>query len=558
MAKIRLMKKILSFTLLLFAFLLVEAQEFKYAIHFIDKNNTPYSIDEPQEYLGQRSIDRREKFNIAVIEEDLPVNPDDISEVMSISDDFKLLIQVKWLNAIVISTPNTIPMEQVELLDRVEKVVQVYNSNFKSTKNEKLSFDLEDAESYSSLKSIQAYDSSYYGGGWVQINQLKGEKLHQLGYKGQGMQIAVLDAGFTGVDERLVFQPLWDNDQILGTKNMVDPGETVFATHAHGTAVLSAMGGYWEGNLVGTAPEADYWLIKTEDGSSEALIEEYNWVAGAAFADSVGADVLNTSLGYTTFDDPSTNHTWEELNGDSTIITRGSNIAFRKGMLVVNSAGNSGSLSWRYIGAPADGYQVFSVGAVDGDGNIASLSSHGFPWSEDIKPNVLARGSRTYVASPDVDAIKQSSGTSFSGPIIAGMSASLWSANPNLNPSDIKRAIQYSSDKYLQPDTLHGYGIPNYEDALSILGIENIKSENHNISVAPNPVSESFSLNLQTKDNFDYTMKIFNIKGALIEERKMFWTGSPLSIDINSYTSGIYFVEISAANKNSRIKITKL
>lgn len=552
------MKRFLSLACLMFIFLAAEAQEYKYAVHFTHKNFTPYSVDQPQEFLSQRAIDRRAKYNIPIIEEDLPIDPELIENILGLNSNFKLIIQVKWLNAIIISTPDSTDVEILDLLDDVEKVVQVYNSNFKSSNSDKLSFNIEEEPLYAPHKSTQAYDSAFYGGGWVQINQLKGEKLHELGYKGQGMVIAVLDAGFTGVDERIAFQPLWDNNQVLGFKNMVAPGETVFANSSHGTAVLSTMGAYWEGNLVGTAPDADYWLIRTEDAGSEDLIEEYNWVAGAAFADSVGADVLNTSLGYTTFDDPSTNHTWEELNGDSTVITRGSNIAFRKGMLVVNSAGNSGTRPWRYIGAPADGYQVFTIGAVDVNQQIANFSSHGFPWSEDVKPNVLARGAAAYVAYANSDAVGPSSGTSFSGPVIAGMSASLWSANPNLNPSDIKRAIQYSSDKYLQPDTLYGYGLPNYEYALSILGIENIKSENQNISVAPNPVSESFSLNLQTKDNFEYNLRIFNIQGALLEERKMNWTGSPVNIDIKSYTSGVYFVEVNAANRNSQIKITKL
>lgn len=554
------MKKILSFALLLFVFLGAEAQEYKYAVHFTDKNFTPYSIDQPQEFLSQRAIDRREKYNIPIIEEDLPIDPQYVENILGLNSNFELIIKVKWLNAIIISTTDSTDLEILNLLDRVEKVVQVYNSDFKSSKADKMSFEIDDTEVYSPYKLTQAYDSAFYGGGWVQINQLKGEKLHQLGHKGQGMVIAVLDAGFTGVNERLIFQPLWDNDQILGTKNMVSPGDPVFATgtSTHGTAVLSTMGGYWEGNLVGTAPDANYWLIRTEDAASEDLIEEYNWVAGAAFADSVGADVLNTSLGYTTFDDPSTNHTWEELNGDSTVITRGSNMAFRKGMLVVNSAGNSGTGSWRYIGAPADGFQVFSIGAVDANQQIASFSSHGFPWSDDVKPNVVARGAGAYVAFANSDGVGPSNGTSFSGPIIAGMTASLWSADPSLSPTDIKRAILYSADKYLTPDTLYGYGLPNYEYALGILGIEDKLQMKNIISVAPNPVQESFSLNLEAVENFYFSMKIFDIRGSLIEERMMNWNGNPITIDIKSYTSGIYFVEVNASNKVSRIKITKL
>ncbi len=552
------MKRFLSLTLLLFIFIGAQAQDYKFAVHFTDKDFTPYSVNQPEDFLSQRSIDRRAKYSIPVIEEDLPIDPEYINAVLSLNENVELIIQVKWLNAIIISATDPSEVEYLQLLDKVEKVVEVYNPNFKSSKNDKLVLKLEDEQIYSGFKSTQAYDSAFYGGGWVQINQLKGEKLHELGYKGQGMVIAVLDAGFEGVDERLVFQPLRDNNQILGTKNMVSPGETVYATHTHGTAVLSTMGGYWEGNLVGTAPDANYYLIRTEDGASEALIEEYNWVAGAAYADSVGADVLNTSLGYTTFDDPSTDHTWEELNGDSTVITRGANMAYRKGMLAVNSAGNSGNGSWRYIGAPADGYQVFSIGAVDADQQIAGFSSHGFPWNDDVKPNVVARGAGASVANAFNDVISTSNGTSFSGPIIAGMTASLWSANPNFKPSDIKRAIEYSSNKYLNPDTLYGYGLPDYKHALSILGIKDELEFENSISIVPNPVNETFSLNLETNENFMFIMKIYNIQGAIVEERKINWIGNPETIDIKSYTSGIYFVEVNFLDKISRKKITKL
>lgn len=551
------MKRILSLLFILSLILSVQAQEYKYAVHFVDKANTPFTVDQPEEFLSQRSIDRREKFHIPVIEEDLPINPDFISEVMSISTDFELIIQVKWLNAIVISTTDTMKMELVDLLDRVEKVVQVYNPNFKSSINEKLSYEIAEEQVAPPLKSTQTYDSAFYGGGWVQIHQLKGEKLHELGFKGQGMQIAVLDAGFIGVDERLIFENLWDNDQILGTKNIVDPGATVFADHSHGTAVLSTMGGYWEGNLVGTAPDADYWLIRTEDGASEFPIEEYNWAAGAAFADSVGADVLNTSLGYTTFDNPALDHTWEELNGDSTVITRASNMAYRKGMVIVNSAGNSGSATWRYVGAPADGYQVFSIGAVDEFGEIASFSSLGFPWSEEVKPNVVARGKGASVASASSDNVGTSNGTSFSSPILAGMVASLWSAEPSLSPRLIKQAITYSSDKYNMPDTLYGYGLPNFELALSILGLEDVKDEASILSVSPNPVKDYFNLNINSDHKSDFILSIYNIQGALLEEYERSWTGSPIQIGMINHPAGIYFVEVRQETQISRIKISK-
>lgn len=550
------MKRILSLVVIFSLILSAQAQVYKYAVHFVDKANTPFSVDQPEGFLSQRSIDRRAKFNIPVIEEDLPINPTYIQDVLNTTPDAHLIIQVKWLNAIIISLSDTLNIELIAALPQVSEVKLVFIPDLKTSINTKLDVSIDEGEVYPPLSFVSEYDSAFYGGSWTQIHQLNGEKLHQLGYKGQGLQIAVLDAGFIGVEERLVFENLWNNDQILGTKNMVSPGTTVFADHSHGTMVLSTMGGYWEGNLIGTAPDADYWLVRTEDGATEFLIEEYNWVAGAAFADSVGADVINTSLGYTTFDDPLMNHTWEELNGDSTVITRGSNMAYRKGMLVVNSAGNSGNSDWRYVGAPADGYQVFSIGGVDGDAEIWSGSSHGFPWSEDVKPNVVARGRSAYVASASSDIVGPGTGTSFSSPILAGMATSLWSADPTLSPRMIKQAITYSASRFNEPDTLYGYGLPDFEHALSILAIdEDIKASR--IQVSPNPVLDRFYLSLREGSNTKFKMSIYNIHGALMEEREMIWTGSEINISMNAYSSGIYFVEVSQEAQVSRVKISK-
>ncbi len=550
------MKYILSF---LFVFAMgtgLYAQDvYKYAIHFTDKNNTPFSISQPEAFLSQKAIDRRAKYNIPIIEEDLPVDPAYVQEVLNTSSDAELILEVKWFNAIIISLSDPSNIDLIDDLSAVEMTQLVYSPSGSKT-NTKLDFKIEEADVLAPLKSTNQYDSAFYGGAWTQIHQLKGEKLHELGYTGEGMTIAVLDAGFINVDERMIFDRLWDNDQILGTANMVSPGATVFADHSHGTSVLSTMGGYWEGNLVGTAPDADYWLIRTEDGATEYLIEEYNWAAGAAFADSVGADVLNTSLGYTEFDDPTMNHTWEELNGDSTVITRASNMAYRKGMLVVNSAGNSGNDSWRYVGAPADGYQGLSIGAVDGNGEIASFSSHGFPWSEDVKPDVVARGSGTYVASASSDLVGPGSGTSFSGPVMAGMSACLWQANPNLRPFKIKQAIHYSADKFNNPDTLYGYGLPNFEEALNILGISDQTSASK-LLVAPNPATDHFEL-LVEDINAPLSWILYNIRGQIIQTRLEERPDATISFSLKDQPSGIYFLQVSQSGIVERVKISKI
>jgi len=546
------------FILVLSAFSLnILAQDvYKYAVHFTDKDQTPYSINKPEEFLSQKAIDRRTRYGISIIKEDLPIDPVYIQDVLNTTSDAHLIIQVKWLNAIIISLSDTNHIDLINALPQVEMTKLVYRPDNKSN-NKKLDFNIETASVYAPLKNTSEYDSTFYGGGWTQIHQLHGEKLHQMGYTGEGMTIAVLDAGFINVDERIIFDRLWNNNQILGTKNFVAPGNSVFEDHSHGTSVLSTMGGYWEGNLVGTAPDADYWLIRTEDGASEYLVEEYNWVAGAAFADSVGADVLNTSLGYTEFDDPAMDHTWQELNGHSTVITRGSNMAFRKGMLVVNSAGNSGNSAWRYIGAPADGYQVLSVGAIDGDEEIASFSSHGFPWSEDVKPDVVARGSGTYVASAASDLVGPGNGTSFSGPVMTGMTACLWQADQTLSPFMIKQAIYYSADRFNNPDTLYGYGLPNFEQALSLLGVDENTSNAKKIWVFPNPIRDNFQVFInQQSDQLEW--KIYNMQGQMIQSGKASGRINKMQLSLENQAPGIYFLEVHQDGKKEQIKMTKL
>ena len=550
-------KKMTIISLLLMSFMAQAQDVYKYAIHFTDKENTPYSFDNPEEFLSQRSIERRERHSVTYTSEDLPIDPVYISSVLEATDDAKLIIPVKWLNAIIISLSDTNNIDVIKELDFVEKTEFVFNYHLKSKMIDKFP-DYEIPKLSASFKNqTEDYDSAFYGGGWVQIHQLMGEKLHQQNYQGQDIVIAVLDAGFVSADTLDIFDRLWENDQILGTANMVDPGNNVFNSHTHGTSVLSTMGGYWPGYLVGTAPEAKYYLIRTEDGSTENIIEEYNWAAGAAFADSVGADVLNTSLGYIDFDDSLYNHSYEDLDGNSTIITRASNIAFSKGMLPVNSAGNSGNGSWRYITAPADATDIITVGAVDADGVIASFSSHGFPWSEEVKPNVVARGKKAYIASAYSNEVYQGSGTSFSSPIMAGMVASLWSANHDLSPFQIKLAIKNSCDRLFEPDTLYGYGMPNFEIALSILGVQE-QEKDHMIKVFPNPCTTQFELSFQNANTNSVDLMLYNTQGQIIWRKTMNAMEQKKNINIEDLPCGLYILNVQEHNKNYKIKINKL
>ena len=553
------MKKSLLLLLILISTILIQAQDvYKFAVEFTDKDHTPYSIDHPEAFLSQRAIDRRIKYYIDYNESDLPIDPAYISNVLSATNDAQLIIQVKWINTIIISLEDPDHIANINALLEVKKTEMVFNPDLKTKHLNKFNNEMNTDFLMKSSRGISSYDSAFYGGSWTQIHQLKGESLHEQNLKGEGMVIAVLDAGFISADTAKVFDNLWDNGRILGTSNMVEPEGTVYANHGHGTFVLSIMGGYLPGEHVGTAPEASYWLIRTEDVYSENIIEEYNWVAGAAFADSVGADILNTSLGYIDFDDSSFDHTYDDLDGNTTIITKAANLAYKKGMLVVNSAGNSGHLAWRYLGAPADGYNVFTLGSVDGHGVIAYSSSHGFPWSDDVKPNVVARGSGAYGYSIGSSSIAQSSGTSFSCPVVSGMSACLWSANPSLSPYWIKEAIEKSADRLLQPDTLYGYGMPDFQLALSILGVNDDLNTDKNIQITPNPAKNTLFVGLKANKNTNVELLIYNLQGQLVKRQNIKYYNSKIPLNISSLSSGMYILEVKSDELSETIKFTKI
>ncbi len=446
----------------------------KYHIRFTDKDNSPYSIENPLEFLSQRAIDRRANQNIAIVENDLPVNPAYISSIAGTG--VTILNVSKWMNSLTIYTTDQNALDAIDAFPFVQSTSK--SSTFKPlSQKEKSSKPFFENETYGEFQeskeenAIKGTQSNYdYGSALNQIQMLNGDSLHDLGYDGAGMIIAVLDAGFLNVNSLTVFDSLWDNGQILGSKDFVDPqSPNIYGSHYHGCMVLSTMGGNLPGEMVGTAPKADYWLLRTEDGDTEYLIEELNWVSGAEFADSLGADVINSSLGYTTFDDSNQNHTYEDMDGNTAPITIGADIAASKGILVCNSAGNSGNGSWHYIGAPADGDSVFSIGSVNGSGIYTYFSSTGPTYDGRVKPNVVAKGQGTTIVNPWTGAIYTGNGTSFSSPVTAGMVTCLWQANPTKSNMEIMQVVEQSASQANSPDSLLGYGIPNYMIANRLL-----------------------------------------------------------------------------------------
>lgn len=547
---------------------------FKYRISFKDKNNSPYSVSNPSAFLTQKAINRRQNQGIAINQLDIPVNYFYIDSIRNLG--INIINQSRWFNSVIVSMTDTSALSTVRNYSFVKNVELVISLNKKKKTSNNNTNALKSI--YFSPKQLQnkytannkefvenedfvALKSMDYGMAFLQINMLQGISLHNQGYMGQGMTIAVLDAGFYQVDAMNVFDSLWLNGQILGTRDFVMPGNNVFNESTHGMMVLSTMGANIQGQMVGTAPKANYWLLRTEDATSENLIEEDNWAAGAEFADSIGVDLINSSLGYTTFDDAAMSHSYQDMDGRTTRVSQAATIAARKGIVVVNSAGNSGGGWWKYIGAPADADSIITVGAVNNSGNYAAFSSIGPSYDNRIKPTVAALGEGSVIATGG--GVSTGNGTSFASPIICGMTACLWQAFPQKTNQDIIEAIRLSASQYYTPDSLLGYGIPNYPVAAILLSGNNIYNfdKDNSFNVFPNPFNDILYIAYNSLDSQNVRVEIFNLKGERLFAvndipRHMGYNSITIN-NLSGLTNGIYIVRITSGNKTSTQKVLK-
>lgn len=491
--------------------MIVSAQDgsFRYFISFINKANTEYRIDTPLEYLSERTITKRKKYSIPIDSTDLPVSSTYTNYLKSVG--FIINNKSKWFNGVLVSASDSLLIQALNQ-DFIDTVINF--GSWQNTKNISKKWQLN-------------YNVSDYGNSYNQLKMLGGDVMHARGFLGKGIIIAVVDAGFYKVNELDVFADL--KNQILATYDFVDGNTNVYDDHTHGMMVLSIMGAKQRGKIIGTAPEANYLLLRSEDVFSENLIEEYMWVCAAEYADSAGADIINSSLGYTSFDDSIQDHNYEDMDGKTTPISIGAGIACNKGMIVINSAGNSGNSNWHYIGAPADNLDVLSVGAVDEYKEFASFSSYGPNAEGFTKPNVVAQGKNTVIATSSNE-VMIGNGTSFSSPVTAGMTACLWGATLYRTPHDIKDAIYKSADRYLNPDNQFGYGIPNYYNAYQLL-------------------NSSINLSKDIPINTLIKYKIYTIDGKEINNGStiLYNKESALSF-INPKKAGVYVIHLFTDN----------
>lgn len=445
-----------------------KSQQTKHVIFFTDKNETNFSLSQPSSFLSARAVARRQKYNIPVDSSDLPVVPRYIDSVTA-SGNVTLIGRLRWLNAIIIQTNDAAALQKINSFPFVKNRTGIA---IRSTAISRMQKNIEQIQPASALvqqrsQGIQA-DTLNYGNTSNQIKIHNGNFLHNIGARGQGMHMAFLDGGFFGYLTNPFFDSVRIQNRILATRDFVLNETSVNEDDAHGMACFSIVAANKPGSLIGSAPYASFYLLRTEDVFSEQIIEEYNWGMGAEFADSTGVDVISSSVGYTTYDDPAFNHLYASMNGNTTIVTRYADMAAKKGMLVVNSAGNEGARSWKYMAAPADGDSVLSVGAAGSAGTIAGFSSFGPTSDGQIKPDVVSVGQGTFLSTA-IGTVGTSNGTSFSAPNIAGLATCLWQLFPEFNNYQIIETLRRSADRFTTPHEQYGYGLPDMKTATGIL-----------------------------------------------------------------------------------------
>jgi len=535
------MKKIVFF-ISLFTISFAFSQEAAW-VYFTDKPNTSTYLANPLTMLSQRSIDRRTRQNITLDSKDVPV---DLNYINSINNTSGINVKAKskWLNAVYV-TGSQSAIQSLKSIFSFISSIDFATNNLTSLRPNK-----EKTKKPSKFEKITT--NFNYGTSVTQITMLHGNYLHQQNYTGTGMIIAVLDAGFPGVNIFSGFSRLRTNNQILGGYDFVGRSTNFYTRNWHGASVLSTMAGFVDGSLVGTAPDASYYLFITEDVGSETPLEESLWVEAAERADSLGVDVINTSLGYTTFDAPYDNYTYADMNGSTTFISRGAEIAFSRGMILVNAAGNEGDVNnpWHYISAPADAPSVLSIGAVDTNMNTANFTSFGPTSDGRTKPDVAAMGVASVLISSSGN-VSSGNGTSFASPITAGLVACLWQAHPNATNAQITQAIKNTGSLLATPDDQLGFGIPNFQTAFATLAVTDVNPI-LKTDIYPNPVKSELFINASNYDNLK--IKIYDVLGNLVFQKNEI---SKRSINLRFLKKGVYVLAIQTQNQQKTFKLIK-
>jgi len=505
-----------------------EAYPYYYRIYFTDKGIIDLNSINPEQLLSERAINRRQEAGIPYLQQsDLPVWKEYLDEIASAG--YKLHCTSKWMNTAVFRTQSPVNTGALLQLPFVKDVKPVKVPGLKKSFADKLDFEIirEDPLSFERP-----------------VTMVNGSVLHNAGFNGMGVLIAVLDGGFTNADNVASLGNLRSRNGIIATRDFVKKGTFVYNDNIHGTAVLSILAGNLSGLIKGTAPAADFILLKTEDTYSEFPCEEDFWATGAEYADSAGADIITSSLGYYYFDDPSMNYKISDLDGNTAFVTKAADFAASKGILVVNSAGNERTGQWKKIIFPSDGDSVLAVGAGDGINLISSFSSAGPSVDRRIKPDNGAMGVAVPVNTSG-GRVDRSNGTSFSCPVLSGMAACLKQAVPEATANDLLEAIHASADRYSYPDSLYGYGIPDMGKALAALQDKYMIVPDDEIVVVPNPSSGEIRLIFRESPG-PVSLEIITLTGKIILRKDMpGFSGREILISgLQSREQGLYLIRI--------------
>jgi serine protease AprX len=519
-----------------------------YLVLLRDKAGTPYSTDRPNQFLSQRSILRRQKQNIPVTDRDLPVNPAYVAQLQQAGA--KVRFTSRWLNAVLVeATDATIAsVQKLPAVKGLEFGRSLASARLAATDPSKVARNNETISKFGDVLPLN------YGTSQAQITQLGVDNMHQQGYHGENMLIGVLDAGFLNADKVAFLKPLFDEKRVLATYDFVKKETSVYEDDSHGLSCLSAIAATTDGRLYGTAYKAQFILLRTEDATSESRVEEANWLFGAEYADSAGVDVISSSLGYTEFDDASTSYTYQNMDGKTALCTRAAQIATETGMVVVTAAGNEGSDPWHYLSAPSDAPSVLAIGAVNQAGQPAAFSSFGPSADGRIKPDLAARGQGTVIGSPGGQ-ILTGSGTSFATPLVAGLVAGFWQANPRLTATVVTAMLRQSGSQFSNPDSQIGYGIPNFGRASALT--ESLSQ----LLLFPNPFSETESLSVfwgEIAPNVPLDATLTDLTGRILWRRQ--YTAAPSAAFVLpslGLSTGMYVMTLVAGDKKRTVKIVK-
>jgi len=535
---------LLSVFFFLFSGASLQSQETRmYRLQLKEKGNTPFSTAHPEAFLSSESIERRLRQNLPIDSLDLPLDPAYLEAVAETGATIRST--GKWLKTVVVSVNDTLTiLPRLKNLSFVDSIYCVWEGTLPDASDASADTSLQTAFRQSMINS--------YGAGFAQIALENGHLLQNAGFRGKGMTIAVIDGGFTNADKTDFFNP----EHIKGIKNFNHETTDMLREGTdHGTRVLSCMLSDKSGEMTGTAPDADYYLFRTEVTDNEFPVEEDYWIAALEYADSLGVDIVTSSVGYSTFDDPTMNHTKAQLDGKSVLISRAAGFAASRGILLFNSAGNEGSNNWKKIIFPADAENIITVGSVTNDSIRSSFSSVGFTVDNRIKPDLVAQGTSISVVTSS-DTIIQANGTSFSTPIMAGLAACLWEACPDLNSFAMLKLLRESGNRFQNPDSLTGYGIADVYKAYiqQKTDIRPIILSSDPIYISINPIDNRLYVNLTGSEQ--YGKCLLNIYTTL-GNRILTVYGLSGPVDISPLPKGVYIVSLRIGDKRFVRKFIK-